>query len=728
MSMKNYILYIFAVFIVLFPYKAVCQDSIDRRLDSLRQLYLQLDDLDTNKYNVMSLLARHHYIADSSMMWANRLIVLAQKRGNLYFEAKGYYLQSLAYYHLGDYIKSSESNFLSLSISDQIGCQYHVAYNNMQLGINNLRMFNYEQASQYFSEALDLFQLQGDSLNIANCYRNIANIYGRQKLYNESERYFKKSFAIDSLLGNRVQLSLDYQELGIMKLQRFFFVITKQDPIHAIQAEASLQKALDLGPGDLDARYWTLYNLCKSLHVQFMLYRNSPEKLKSLAGRVIQNTSELKVVADRLKLDKYQIGYNLALANLCSLTGRLDEAREALDRVMPYVSVDEVTGLDLSMDYYLCSDIYYRMMGDFKNAYEMKSKYYEAQNSQILLDYAVNSVTTIEQDKHEVIMHKKDLEQAKFRQIAIIVLVVLLLSAMFLVYNYNRKRRTNAILEEKNAELDAQASTLNEQNKVITASLNYASLIQRAVMPRQDKLIDMFGQYFVIFRPLHIVAGDFYWANTVGRFQIIVCADCTGHGVPGAFVSMLGISLLNEITSAVNDGVESAGHILDILRTKLMRSLGQNEKSYEPGKEQNKDGIDMSILMVDYQNMVVHYAGAFRPLWIIRDGNLIKYKANRQPIGMYFGEVVNFTDNVIDISSGDILYMFSDGITDQFGYVDDERKVAKQFSAKRLQELLLKVWNLPMSVQKSIIEETLDKWENGHRQIDDITIMGIKIQ
>ncbi len=727
MSMKNCILYILAVFTVLFPYKAVCQDSIDRRLDSLRQFYMQLEDLDTNKYNVTSLLARHHYIADSSMMWANRLIVLAQKRGNLYFEAKGYYFQSLAYYHLGDYIKSSESNFRSLAISEQIGCTYHVAYNNQQLGLNNLRMYNYEQASHYFSDALDLFQELGDSLNIANCYRNIANIYGRQKLYNDSERYFKKAFEIDSLLGNRIQLSRDYQELGIMKLHRFFFVITKQDPMHAIQAEACLQKALDLGPGDLDARYWTLYNLCKSLHVQFMLYRNSPEKLKSLAGRVIQNTNELKVVADRLKLDKYQIGYNLALSNLCSLTGRLDEAREALDKVKPTVSVDEVTGLDMAMDYYLCSDIYYRMKGDFMNAYEMKSKYYEAQNSQILLDYAINSVTIIEQDKHQVIMHKKDLEQAKFRQIAIIVLVVLLLSAMFLIYNYNRKRRTNAILEEKNAELDAQATTLNEQNKVITASLNYASLIQRAVMPRQDKLVDMFGQYFVIFRPLHIVAGDFYWANTIGRFQVVVCADCTGHGVPGAFVSMLGISLLNEITSAINDGCESAGYILDTLRTKLMRSLGQSETGYEPGKDQNKDGIDMALLMVDYSNMIVHYAGALRPLWIMRDGAIVKYKANRMPIGMYFGEITNFTDNVIDIAPGDILYMFSDGIIDQFGYVDNEHKITKQFSVKRLQELLVKIHDLPMTVQKQLIEEALDKWENGHRQIDDITVMGIRI-
>ena len=114
-------------------------------------------------------------------------------------------------------------------------------------------------------------------------------------------------------------------------------------------------------------------------------------------------------------------------------------------------------------------------------------------------------------------------------------------------------------------------------------------------------------------------------------------------------------------------------------------------------------------------------------MWIMRDGAIVKYKANRMPIGMYFGEITNFTDNVIDIAPGDILYMFSDGIIDQFGYVDNEHKITKQFSVKRLQELLVKIHDLPMTVQKQLIEEALDKWENGHRQIDDITVMGIRI-
>ncbi len=701
--------------------------ATDEALDSLVTGYYRLSDSDTNKLNICSSIASRHYVADSALLWSNRLVELACKKNNKYFESKGYYYKSLAYYQLGDYLRSSDCNFKSLMIAEEIGCRYHVAYNNAQLGDNNLRLCQYEPAEMFYMDGLQSFQTLHDTVNIAKCYRGIAESYGHQRLYSDAHRYFDKALHLDSAVGCIEGLQLDYLVRGQMTIDRFFSELTKHDMSIISEAKSDLLKASQLPAGSFTARFKALYYLCKSMHCEHLTLHYSGERLQQFSDSLQMYLDELELLSQKLVLKQYRVSVYLGYMNMYSLTGRLEQCKPYLDSVNIYISQDKVKDRDQIMDFYLCSDIYYRMVGDFKNAYNYKSKYYELQNSILVLDYAVKATQSMEQNKYENLLTIQEQEQhiINMRYMYFSLFFVALL--LFILFEFFRKRKHNKILSEKNAELDAQASTLNDQNKVITASLNYASIIQRAVMPRTDKLVDMFGQYFVIFRPLHIVAGDFYWANTVGRFEVVVCADCTGHGVPGAFVSMLGISLLNEITSAINDGCESAGYILDTLRIKLMRSLGQNEQSYEPGKDQNKDGIDMALLMVDYENMVLHYAGAMRPLWIMRDGSLLKYKANRMPIGMYFGEVTNFTDNVIDIADGDILYMFSDGITDQFGYVDDEHKVTKQFSAKRLSELIQNIHKLPMSQQKQLIEDALDKWENGHRQIDDITVMGIKI-
>lgn len=701
--------------------------ATDEMLDSLATEYYRLPDKDTNKLNVCSKLASRHYVADSAMQWSQRLVDLAIKNNNKYFESKGYYYMSLAHNLLGDYLKSSDCNFKSLMIAEEIGCRYHVAYNNAQLGDNNLKLCQYEPSEMFYMDGLQAFQSLHDTVNIAKCYRGIAENYGHQRLYREASRYFEKAMDLDSAVGYSEGLQLDYLVRGQMTIERFFSELTKHDMSIIFDAKADLLKASQLPAGSYSARFWALYYLCKSMHCEHLTLRYSGERLQQFSDSLQMYLDELEVLKQKLELPQYRVAVYLGYMNMYSLTGRVKEVQPYLDSVNIYISKDQVKDRDQIMDFYLCSDIYYRMAGDFKNAYHYKSKYYELQNSILVLDYAVKAAKSIEKDKYENMLSIQELQQKNIRMRYMYFFLILLVILGFLVWEFFRNRRHNAILEEKNVELDAQATTMSAQNKVITASLNYASLIQRAVMPRKDVLVDMFGQYFVVFRPLHIVAGDFYWANSIGRFQVLVCADCTGHGVPGAFVSMLGISLLNEITSAINDGCESAGYILDTLRTKLMRSLGQDGQSYEPGKGQNKDGIDMSLVMIDYENMIIHYAGAMRPLWIMRDGKLIKYKANRMPIGMYFGEVTNFTDNVIDISTGDILYMFSDGITDQFGYVDNEHKTTKQYSVKRLSELLQSIYELPMSTQKDMIEESLDKWMNGHMQIDDITVMGIKI-
>ncbi|MCQ2251610.1 MAG: SpoIIE family protein phosphatase, partial [Bacteroidales bacterium] len=389
-------------------------------------------------------------------------------------------------------------------------------------------------------------------------------------------------------------------------------------------------------------------------------------------------------------------------------------------------------------------DFYYQAVGNYKMAYHHKSKFYELCNDESSMEYIVNSVRNFAEREFQ---QAEDLRHERHRRIIIYWIIGILLVLLMLFLELVRRARHNKVLNEKNIilqnqteeilqqkeEINAQKDELQdrndlitEKNKQITDSIHYASLIQKGALPRAEDMDSLFHDYFVIYRPLNIVAGDFYWASQVGRYSILVCADCTGHGVPGAFVSMLGISLLNEVTANISDDTKAC-EILDVLREKLMKSLGQSKQKYENGVIYSMDGIDMSMVMIDYANMRMQFAGAYRPLWIWRNGEILQYKPDKMPIGIYLGPEKNFTNHDIEIMKGDMLYMFSDGIPDQFGYDDDTHTTCKHFSSKRLLGLLADIGRHDLARQQQIIETTIDEWKNGYKQLDDNIMIGVRV-
>ena len=210
-----------------------------------------------------------------------------------------------------------------------------------------------------------------------------------------------------------------------------------------------------------------------------------------------------------------------------------------------------------------------------------------------------------------------------------------------------------------------------------------------------------FGNCLVFWRPLNIVSGDFYWAVQVGNYKFLAVADCTGHGVPGAFMSMLGITLLNDIVMHENVAKLTAARVLDQLRAKLKEALRQTGR---PGEA--ADGIDLAFCIFNAKSMQMQYAGAFRPLIIIRNGEIVEYKADKMPCGVYINESPHFTNNIVDLHSGDVLYMYSDGIADQFSGGPELRK----FTIRRMKEMLVEVHQKPFDQQKLLIAKTIDDW------------------
>jgi len=277
-------------------------------------------------------------------------------------------------------------------------------------------------------------------------------------------------------------------------------------------------------------------------------------------------------------------------------------------------------------------------------------------------------------------------------------------------------------IQEQKVEVEKSKDKIEKQQKHIMDSIHYASRIQEAVLPPDDYLQDILGNHFVLFKPRDIVSGDFYWATQRGNKTVIVAADSTGHGVPGAFMSMLGISFLNEIVN--KEEVLQANHILNRLRENVKRSLRQTGKENEA-----KDGMDLALCIIDMETMQLQFAGAYNPLYILRNEEIIRVKPDRMPIGIYLREKESFTNNIVDIQKGDLLYIFSDGFVDQFGGEKDQKIRSNVFK-----EILVKNNKKSMEEQKEELVKYLDYWMSfkdkkgkQYKQVDDILVVGIEI-
>ena len=267
-----------------------------------------------------------------------------------------------------------------------------------------------------------------------------------------------------------------------------------------------------------------------------------------------------------------------------------------------------------------------------------------------------------------------------------------------------------------NSEPLPQPLSLNEKEDLNDhlSSLRYAGIIQRALLPDEAYLKSLLRDYFVLFLPRDIVSGDFYYALKVRNYLCVAVGDCTGHGVPGALLNIMGIGFLNDILQSKAD--LKANRILNTMREKLMKALHQTGE-----KTEAKDSIDLGLCIFDCTTHTLQFAGANRPLYRIRDGELTEFKADKMTIGVAPLIEESFTSQIVDYKSGDHYYMFSDGYADQFGEVTD-----KKFKIKSLKQAFIDIAGLSMNDQKRELEKTFNDWKGNTRQIDDVLIFGFQ--
>ncbi|MDA3952342.1 MAG: tetratricopeptide repeat protein [Bacteroidales bacterium] len=564
------------------------------------------------------------------------------------------------------------------------------AYNN--LGATYEKLGKYDEAMDNLIKALNIYETIDDSSNIARTYLNLGLLYSRQEDYIKSLELYNKSLEIRKKLDDKAGIALLYNNMAIVN-----YYLEDYDNVRSY-FEKSYEMYVEIG----------------NLRRQLMALSNLAE-INNIIG---QKEKALVAYFKILELEK-ELGHKGELSQTHILIGQIYQSRDDFYNSKKHynLSLKIAQEIDAIVD---IRDVYgqlaeiYKIEKNFEKALEY-NEMYAALNDSIFNSDKSRQIKEIEtqyetKKKEQQIANLenekiiKDFKIKKQRNFSIFLIAgfIFVLSFLLILFaQIKRIRKANSIL--------------TYQKKQITESIEYASRIQTAILPPGDYITRVIPEHFIVYKPRDIVSGDFYWITHKDGKTIVAAVDCTGHGVPGAFMSMLGFAFLNEIVNTNSD--LNAGAILDQLRDYVKKSLHQTGK-----KDEAKDGMDIALCIIDAANGKLQYSGAYNPLYLIRNNDFISLKADRMPIGIHIIEKESFTNHELEIQKGDVIYIFTDGYIDQFGGPE-----SKKYRLLPFKEMLMQITNKPMNEQKEILETEFAKWKGKFEQIDDVLVMGIKI-
>lgn len=430
--------------------------------------------------------------------------------------------------------------------------------------------------------------------------------------------------------------------------------------------------------------------------------------------------------------------YDLKMLRKCyGLLAEIAEKNNHPQKAVEYF--EKYASLDQHLDQQEKEDIKAEKQAQLNQVHqEKKSSEVQLQQTYIQLKETIDSLEKAEELSKSVtkelkqkdttlLQQQQQLKNEKlFRNILVIGLIPVLIFSLIIFLQYRQKKQIISRLAQQNKKINKQAVELSQQKDIaekqkqkITDSIEYAKRIQNALLPPESLLKKEMPDHFILFKPRDIVSGDFYWMQQKDSKLILAVADCTGHGVPGAFMSMLGITFLNEIVNKTidNQHIKSlqANEVLNKLGSYVVDALHQTGTYHE-----TTEGIDIALCIFDYENKKLQFSGAHNPLIIIRDSKLYKYKADRMTVSYNSLSNKSFSNYDIDLKEGDIIYMYTDGFPDQIGGPKEQK-----FMSRKLNDLLLKIHRKPFEEQKRILEDKHLNWKRDYPQIDDILILGM---
>ena len=723
--------------------------TILRQLDSTRIAVQSMPD-DTAKLSRYHFICRYFYDVDSAGKYCQLLLDLALKFDNQYYIAHGYSYLARYYYWAADYDKARDLNMEAIYLWEKLENKYNLARLNTQLASILTAQGLYDQASKYYHMSLDVFREIGDTAHITQILQNLGNVNIFVRFYQNATNYFTQALAIDSSINNVYGLIADHAGLARVYVNKY----------KRHRRDSLAEEWLQLSKYHLDTAYVLALPLpniieMQQLHIyKAMVYMELAENAKGKEMKAALDSCELHCNLLIKLIHDYNLRANMSGA--VTIQGRAQLCRGNLDSALKYFKrAEELIAIEnprreIKKELLLSYRKYYETIGDYRKANEyLKELVYllmDNSNDEVAARVATSKTRMdFEQKMRQRVLEEYEYEQqykAKVERQRLLMIAIisslLVISIIILVSSMRRKKlilmlnKKNEMLDEKNyqlvaakEELQSQNELLNAANKSITDSIIYAKHIQEAVIPTRNMMQQIFGNCLVMFRPCNIVSGDFYWAVKIGRYKALVVADCTGHGVPGAFMSMLGISMLNDIVANIDMNSEQlqASDILNQLRANVISALRQDIDAMG-----GLDGIDMALILIDSERRQLQYSGAYRPLVMLRNNSLTKIESDHMPIGKY-NKNTPFTNHVIELEKGDCFFAYSDGITDQFDNSNEQK-----FGRKKLYGLLLDNYQKPFTEQFDIYKNAFESWrmdgprETPTEQTDDVVLVGIKIE
>ena len=586
---------------------------------------------------------------------------------------------------------------ISLREKDSISYSFFLRF----LGSSYYFKGDYTKASDYYFKSIKILENNHDKKELGFSYNELAKLYRKTKKLALAKETYDKALIIFTELHDSTHISMINNESGVV-----------------YEYEGNYEEALK--------RYTTSFHISENLNdsVAISYALNNIAGLYSLQNQF--NSAQL-YLSKALQIRKH-IKDSFALALNYTDLGSNAIANQKINEALKYLDssntiVKNIHYLELESQNYLLKSKAYDLSGDINQAYAFYKKYINLKDS-IFTKESENQLNELN-TKYQT--EKKDLELAKNkaeiineknkRYITYGALVFFISLLIIAIWAFRQKKKSALLLETKNNQLENanqlithQKEELSEKQKEILDSIYYAKKIQNALLASEELLLKNLSDHFILFKPKDIVSGDFTWATTKDNLFYIACCDSTGHGVPGAFMSLLNIGFLSEAIKERN--ITEPGKIFDYVRTRLIETIGNDHQ---------KDGFDGILLCMDIKSKTITYAAANNSPLLVNGKELNYLSVNKMPVGDGVKKEL-FNTYSINYIKGDTLYLFTDGYPDQFG-----GEKGKKFKYKQLEELLKSNSDKPFKYQKEQLEQTFENWKGNLEQVDDVCIIGITL-
>jgi tetratricopeptide (TPR) repeat protein len=656
-------------------------------------------------------------------------------------------------------------------------------------GIANAITGNSKESEESFLEKLRLARLTGDSVTVAGTYSSLGNVYQNNGDYPKALKYFKLSIKIFKAEKNDKGLSTAYTNIGNTyksygqlqnSLDAYFKSLKISEKLK--QNTGTVLSNIGNAFADMDEyekakKYYLLsieqfkkegsdYYVSWGYSNLASIYLDNDEldkaeELYSKAMKMHEKQGDLEGIAhtehsiglirtEQERFDEAIAMYQSSLKHYDELEMPFEVAKNLVDmgvlerrrnnQEKAAIYFDEAYKLIDYFPYDLELKIFYKeyadvnkIRGDFKSALkfyelhtEMSDSLFKIENKRAFAEKEAKYQNEKKQKQIQELKHQQKLDdikneeaKARSRMILIFTLVGLALLGVVIIVliRSNRlKQHTNKLLQTQNAKISHQKEVIEEKNKDITDSINYAQNIQQAILPDLATAKSILGDSFILFQPRDIVSGDFYWMHRMENGDVFFAvADCTGHGVPGAFMSMMGNDMLNKII--IDHGISDPGKALSELNNEVKKALAKNVSA-----DKMRDGMDITICKLTKERNKIFFSSAMRSVYHISGDTLNELKGDKNAIGGNTEFNFEFETHELLVNKNDSLFLTTDGYADQFGGLD-----GKKFMAKNLKEIFLSFKDKSMDEQYSVLKDSFFKWKGKFEQIDDVTVMGIRI-